>query len=77
MTQNPPPANEAEGTAARFRLVAGVKRGIGSDFDETWKSYPTVDAARIAGQALSRNERVAHVLIARDDVPPEFVEWVT
>jgi hypothetical protein len=76
MTQDLRPANETQGEAARFRLIASVKRGIGSNFDECGKSYPTVDAARIAGQSLSRNERIAHVLIARDDVPPTFVEWV-
>jgi hypothetical protein len=25
--------------------------------------------------ALARDERVAHVMIVRDDVPPSFVEW--
>jgi hypothetical protein len=77
MTQNPRPANETQGKAAKFRLIASVKRGIGSDFDEMSESYATIDAARTAGQSLSRNERIAHVLIARDDVPPAFVEWVS
>ena len=68
--------NEKQSSAPRFRLIASVKRGIGSDFDEVWESYPTIDAARIAGRSLGRQERVGHVLIARDEVPPTFVEWV-
>lgn len=59
-----------------YRLVANVKRGVASDFDELCTSYPTVEAARAAAQSLSGRERIGHVLIARDDVPPVFVEWV-
>ena len=59
-----------------YRLIASVKRGVASDFDEVCTSYPTVDAARAAAQSLIRHERVGHVLIARDDVPATFVEWV-
>ena len=59
-----------------YRLIASVKRGVASDFDEVCTSYPTVDAARAAAESLVRRERVGHVLIARDDVPPSFVEWV-
>lgn len=60
-----------------FRLVASVKRGIASDFDEVWLRFPTLEAARSAGRALGRRERVGHVLIVEDEVPPHFVEWVT
>jgi hypothetical protein len=70
------PQREAQSSAEHYRLIANVKRGIASDFDELCTSYPTVDAARAAAQSLSRSERVGHVLIARDDVPPAFVEWV-
>jgi hypothetical protein len=59
-----------------YRLIASVKRGVASDFDEVCTSYPTVDAARAAAQSLIRRERVGHVLIARDAVPSTFVEWV-
>ena len=76
MTQDYRPANTPQGKTARFRLIASVKRGIGSDFDEPWESYSTLEAARLAGQSLSRRERIGHVLIARDEVPPTFVEWV-
>jgi hypothetical protein len=59
-----------------YRLIANVKRGVASDFDELCASYPTMDAAREAAQSLTGRERIGHVLIARDDVPPVFVEWV-
>jgi hypothetical protein len=61
-----------------FRLIATVKRGIASNLAEVWTPYRTLDEARAAGASLSRYERVAHVLIASDDVvPPAFVEWVS
>jgi hypothetical protein len=59
-----------------FRLVTIVKRGSASNLPPTWSAYPTLDAAREAGQSLMRDERVAHVMIVRDTVPPAFVEWV-
>jgi hypothetical protein len=67
---------KAQSATEHFRLIASVKRGVASDFDEVCTSYPTVDAARTAAQSLIRRERVGHVLIARDDVPSTFVEWV-
>ncbi len=60
-----------------FRLVANVKRGVSSNFDEVWRHYGTLDAARAAGRALSSRERVGHVLIVEDDVSMRFVEWVS
>jgi hypothetical protein len=59
-----------------FRLIINVKRGIVPDLAEAWVAYPTLDAARSAARSLSRHERVAHVLIVRDEAPPVFVEWV-
>ena len=67
---------KAQSATEHYRLIASVKRGVASDFDEVCTSYPTVDAARVAAQSLIRQERVGHVLIARDDVPSSFVEWV-
>ena len=71
-----PSGNPSADTAAMFRLVAIVKRGTASNLPPTWSAYPTLDAAREAGRALMHNERVAHVMIVRDTVPPVFVEWV-
>jgi hypothetical protein len=59
-----------------FRLIATVKRGVASDLDEMLTSYSTLDAAREAALSLGQHEIVATVMIARDDVPPTFVEWV-
>jgi MFS family permease len=58
-----------------FRLIVTVKRGVASDLAATWIRYPTLEAARAAAEALARNERVAHVMIVRDDAPPSCVEW--
>jgi hypothetical protein len=71
-----PHERAADDAAQHYRLIASVKRGVSSDFDELNMSYPTVDAARAAARALSGRERIGHVLIARDEVPPIFVEWV-
>jgi hypothetical protein len=68
--------DHAQSATAHFRLIASVKRGVASDFDEVCTSYPTIDAARAAAQSLIRRDRIGHVLIARDDVPSTFVEWV-
>ena len=67
---------KAQSPTEHYRLIASVKRGVASDFDEVFASYPSIDAARAAAQSLIRHERVGHVLIARDDVPSAFVEWV-
>ena len=59
-----------------FRLVTLVKRGTASDLAEEWIRYPTLEEARAGATALSRDERVGHIVITRDDeVPARFVEW--
>jgi hypothetical protein len=58
-----------------YRLIATLKRGVGSDLDEVGVLYETLDEARAAAQALAQHEIVTHVMIAREGVPPEFVEW--
>ena len=60
-----------------FRLIATVKRGTASDIEGIWVAYDTLDEARAAAGSLSRDERVGHIMIARDDVPATFVEWVS
>ena len=59
-----------------FRLIATLKRGVGSDLDEVGVLYETLEDARQAAQSLARHDVVSHVMIAREGVPPEFVEWV-
>jgi hypothetical protein len=58
-----------------FRLITTVKRGCAPDLAATWIVYSTVDAARAAATSLMRDERVIHVAITDDEVPPHFVEW--
>jgi hypothetical protein len=58
-----------------FRLIATLKRGVGSDLDEVGLLYNTLEDARAAARSLAEHEIVMHVLIAREDVPPSFVEW--
>ena len=42
---------------------------------ETWERYPTLHEAREAAESLAHDERVEHILIVRDEVPPSGVEW--
>jgi hypothetical protein len=58
-----------------FRLIATLKRGVGSDLDEVGVLYATLEDARTAARALAEHEIVMHVLIAQEGVPPRFVEW--
>jgi hypothetical protein len=58
-----------------YRLIATLKRGVGTDLDELGVLYDTLEQARTAAHALAEHEIVTHVLIAREGVPPEFVEW--
>jgi hypothetical protein len=59
-----------------FRLIVTVRRGSACNIEGTSTSYATIEAARLQATALLRHERVQRVLIARDEVPPAFVEWV-
>lgn len=59
-----------------FRLIVTVRRGSVCDIEGATAAYPTMPAARLAGAALLRHERVQRVLIARDELPPAFVEWL-
>lgn len=59
-----------------FRLIVTVRRGSASTIDGATETYPTIQAARLAGAEVLRHERVQRVLIARDEVPPAFVEWL-
>ena len=59
-----------------FRLIVTVRRGSASNLEAAWTTYATLEAERLAGAALLRHERVQRVIIARDEVPPAFVEWL-
>jgi hypothetical protein len=62
--------------SAMFRLITLVKRGTAADLKEEWTRYSSLEEARTDAKVLSRNERVGHIVIVRDDeVPNRFVEW--
>ena len=63
----------------RYSLTDQIRRSsraVGSMIAEAWARYPTVDAARLGSTALLRDDRILRVMIARDETPPAFVEWV-
>jgi len=59
-----------------FRLIATMRRGSSTNIAEAWARYPTVAAARLGSTALLRDDRILRVMIARNDTPTAFVEWV-
>jgi hypothetical protein len=59
-----------------FRLQANMRRGTGSSLHGTWSSYASVDDARLVAREMLRDDRVTHVTVVTDTVPPRFVEWV-
>ena len=58
-----------------FRLIATVKPGT-ADFPQVVTTYATQELARAAGQELMRHERVLRVMVAQNEAPPRFVEWL-
>ncbi|HEX2455893.1 MAG TPA: hypothetical protein VHI99_19500 [Vicinamibacterales bacterium] len=62
-------------TDPMFRLITTVKRGSSSNFPALWARYDTLEDARSAAATLLREERVGHVMIVRDGLGHEFVEW--
>ena len=58
-----------------FRLIATLKQGVGTDLDELGLPYDTLEDARQAAREAARHDVVSHVMIVREGVPPEFVEW--
>ena len=59
-----------------FKLIATMRRGSASGIAAASARYDTVDAARIGIATLFRDDRVLRAMIVRDEIPPEFVEWV-
>jgi hypothetical protein len=58
-----------------FRLIATVKRGSASNYPAAWARYDSLEAARAGAATLLREERVGNVMIVRDGLEHEFVEW--
>jgi hypothetical protein len=59
-----------------FRLITTMRRGSSSGLGPASACYPTIEAARAGVTALLRDDRVARVMIVRNEIPPAFVEWV-
>jgi hypothetical protein len=60
-----------------FRLIPTLKQGVGTDLEEVGIAYETLEDARRAAQSLAREDVVLHVMIVREDVLPQFVEWAS
>jgi hypothetical protein len=58
-----------------FRLIATTRRGSAANIEAVWTHYATLDAARLASNALLKDERIVRIMIARNEMPPAFVEW--
>jgi hypothetical protein len=53
-----------------------MRRGTGSSLHGTWPRYASIDDARLVAREMLRDDRVTHVTVVTDTVPPRFVEWV-
>ena len=60
-----------------FRLITNVRRGTASNYPAAWARYDTLEAARAGAALLLREERVTHVIIVRNGLEAQFVEWCT
>jgi hypothetical protein len=58
-----------------FKLITTMRRGSSSGIAAAWARYPTIEAARLGTETLLRDERVLRVMIVRNAIPPEYVEW--
>ena len=65
-----------QGIQDMFRLIATMRRGSSANIAAAWARYPTVDAARLGSAELLRDDRILRVMIAHNQTPPSFVEWV-
>jgi hypothetical protein len=63
------------GVLAMFKLIATMRRGTATQLAAAWARYPTVDAARLGGATLLRDDRILRVAVVRNEIPPAFVEW--
>jgi hypothetical protein len=59
-----------------FRMISTMRRGTATDIAAAAARYPTLDAGRTGSAAVLRDERILRVMIARNEVPAAFVEWV-
>jgi hypothetical protein len=58
-----------------FRLITTVRKGAGRTLPAVRARYDSLESARAAAAMLLRHERIGNIMIVRDDLQPEFVEW--
>jgi hypothetical protein len=61
----------------RYRLLAMMVHGTAGALPEAWRSYGTVEKARIGAREMLHNQHVLQVAIIEDRPPLQFVEWVS
>ena len=64
------------GVSRMFKLIATMRRGNATNLSAAWSRYPTLEAARLGTATLLHDDRIARVMIVRNEIPPAFVEWV-
>jgi hypothetical protein len=64
------------GARRMFKLISTMRRGSSSGLAAASALYTTMDAARVGGATLLRDDRILKVMIVRNEIPPAFVEWV-
>lgn len=59
-----------------YRIQGTMRQGTASSLEGTWPSYLTIEEAREAARKMLRDDRVLHLTVVEDTLPPRFVEWV-
>jgi hypothetical protein len=59
-----------------FRLIPTMRRGSASGMPQAWARYASVEAARLGGAELLKEDRVLRVMIVRNQIPLVYVEWL-
>ena len=53
-----------------------MRRGSASGMPQAWARYASVEAARLGGAELLKEDRVLRVMIVRNQIPLVYVEWL-
>jgi hypothetical protein len=53
-----------------------MRRGSASSLPSAWAHYASIEAARLGGAELLREDRILRVMIVRNEIPLAFVEWM-
>ena len=60
----------------RCRIIAVMARGSPGVLPEAWRSYLSLNEARVAEAAALQDARVLGIAIVEDGNPLRFVEWI-